>query len=155
MSEIIIDYNPIDRKWKVLEDAFVLGDGETIKEAVASARTVTDKQINFNGSPFGIVEFEFDFKAETISGYFDNQDINDDAPLNFYDDKGFEIGTNIPKNPHHLNSLVWNDYHYLTVIIRENDIVDLLCQYFDQSKTIVLEETEYDGPVLLKINGGE
>ena len=38
-------WNPIDQHWKIMHKGFPIGDGETIAEAVASARLVTDEPI--------------------------------------------------------------------------------------------------------------
>ena len=41
----ILEYNGIDHEWKVLEKGFAIGNGKTIEDAIASARTLTDRPI--------------------------------------------------------------------------------------------------------------
>ena len=42
---LILDKNSIDHRWKVLSNGFAIGDGETPKDAIASARIVTNRPI--------------------------------------------------------------------------------------------------------------
>ena len=42
---LTLDIDDIDHKWKVTDFDKVLSDGKTIKEAIQSARLVTDKSI--------------------------------------------------------------------------------------------------------------
>ena len=47
-----LELNPLDFRWKVLENGFCMGDGKTKEAAVKSARIVTDKPIYFDGELF-------------------------------------------------------------------------------------------------------
>lgn len=103
-----------------------------------------------------IIEFEATFKQETISGFLDITYVDDETPLQFYDLNN-QPQWYIPKNPNDrdFQQEWWNDYDYLKTVFQENYIVDLLCDYSKESKTIVLEETVDGELVLLKINGGD
>lgn len=49
---MILSFNHIDHEWKVTEDGYAMGSGKSIKEAIGSARIVSDKPIYFNGRVF-------------------------------------------------------------------------------------------------------
>lgn len=102
------------------------------------------------------IEFEATFKQETIRGFLDMNYVDDETPLQFYDINN-QLQWYIPKNPNdkELQQELWNDYDYLKTVFQEHYIVDLLCEYHNESKTIVLEETVDGELVLLKINDGD
>lgn len=44
-NKLILEKNSIDNRWKVLSNGFVIGDGATPKDAIASARMLTNEPI--------------------------------------------------------------------------------------------------------------
>ena len=71
-TKLFLEYNGIDNRWKVVdENGFCFGDGRTVKEAVQSARVVTDQDIYFhdglvyvNKPETGLTKDVFDFIDE-------------------------------------------------------------------------------------------
>jgi len=126
------------------ESAFENGNGN-------ENENTTGNELEMNS----IIEFEATFKQETISGFLDIENIDDETPLQFYDHNN-QPQWHIPKNPNDMDLQYewWADYDYLSTIFQETDIIQYLCDYSNEDKTIVLEETVSGDKVLLKINNG-
>lgn len=99
------------------------------------------------------ITFKAIFNTQEIAGYMYLSEADDEHPLRFYDRNNQEQWQ-IPSNPHDIDSQYpeWANYDYLTTIFQETDIVGLLCDYVDEQKTIILEETIDNQKVILKIN---
>ena len=114
------------------------------------------KTLNKFESPC-LIPFEITFRQETIRGFL-NVDVSWDKLVpEYYDKNGDVIGSTVPENPHHVNATArhlpnWNDYHYLTCIIRENDIAQEILDNVGNGD-VVLETTIDNDDVLLKIGG--
>lgn len=103
-----------------------------------------------------IVEFECTFKDQCINGYMFFDEADDEKPLRFYD-KNYTEQWHIPSNPYDMDKQMdlWSDYDYLCVVFIENDIIQYLCDFADETKTITLETTKNNEKVLLTINGDD
>lgn len=100
------------------------------------------------------VKFKLTFNNETIEGFVDLDEIDDDAPLQFYDNQGFENGYNIPDNPYNMNRAYdnWLDHEILCTTLATQDILQYLVYFADEHKEIILDTPARGGEVKLIIN---
>ena len=101
-----------------------------------------------------IIEFEGVRNNTSISGWMYLKDADCDAPLNFYDHLGFEIGERYPKNPYHeyvdgVEVANYKDFETLKYeMMTDDELIALLVEYATESKTV--DRGKYN----LLINGG-
>ena len=71
-----------------------------------------------------IIEFTIKRKNETISGFVDLDEIDDDECIQFYDHQGFENGYNVPTNPYNDETEMeeWADYENLVTYWTQDDM---------------------------------
>lgn len=104
------------------------------------------------------VEFEAHYKEEEISGFLDMAYVDDEKPLQFYDETN-QPNWQIPANPHRNPSSTYEycleaDYEFLTNVLCTTDILQYLCDFANDAKTIVIGENNREDKVFLLINGG-
>ena len=116
-------------------------------------KTICGEELEMNSE----IHFEVSFKEETLSGFMNLEDADDEAPLQFYDQTN-QPQWYVPSNPYRnpVNNHMMHkesDYDFLTEIFNKTDIIQYLVDFKDESgKEIVLHETETEDQVILVIN---
>ena len=101
-----------------------------------------------------IVEFEVISKKDSnisIKGYMDVEDADDESPLYFYDQRGFEYGSYVPSNPFNeeTNFEEYDEYEHISSEFQSDVLfIQYLVDFADDDKLVDR------GDYLLKINDG-
>lgn len=104
-----------------------------------------------------IIEFEGYNGICTISGFMFLEDADDEKPLQFYDENGFEIGYNYPSNPYqeYVHDSVGDisvngDYQAFNQLLESMQSDELLIQYLVDyaDESALIQREGYD----LRIN---
>lgn len=102
-----------------------------------------------------IVEFEISYKEETVEGFLHVNEADDEAPIGFYDECGFEQ-SHYPTNPHKPATLHDQgreaDFEHLKYVFQTTDFIQRLVNNADETgKEIILKDDDVN-PVILVIN---